>query len=96
MLSQVFKIIFSSTLFLNVVTLLYVALVHSLLLTYSSLLYDGTPIHSSLKRHLQYFACLQYFAITNKAAINILIHSPWAHVPQFLECLVYLQISVSG
>ena len=51
------------------------ALVHSLLLIYRILSCDETTVHSPLHGHI---GCLQYSAITNKAAINILTYSPWA------------------
>ena len=56
------------------------ALVHSLLLIYRILSCDETTVHSPLHGHI---GCLQYSAIINKAAINILTYSPWAQEQEF-------------
>lgn len=56
------------------------ALVHSLLLIYRILSCDETTVYSPLHGHI---GCLQYSAITNKAAINILTYSPWAQEQEF-------------
>ena len=66
--------------FLSTVILIHMALVHSLLLMYRILSCGETTIHSPLHGHI---GCLQYSAITNKAAINILTYSPWAQEQEF-------------